>query len=133
MKIFSDNKTEYYQNCGKCPKTRLSLNGKSDELLGERLKENYIDDFKCADCNNGTLCNSEKFIEEKLFCLERSINDSMFVKGARVCEEQCFVSRDNLTGYGSCLTLLLILNIIRSPPDMAVGDLSSVTNRKSSF
>nr|CAD2182715.1 unnamed protein product [Meloidogyne enterolobii] len=81
LKNKKDNKNEYYQNCGKCPKTRSSLIGTLDELLGERLKENYNDDFQCADCNNGILCNTEKFIEEKLFCLERSLNDSMVVKG----------------------------------------------------
>ncbi|KAL7079576.1 hypothetical protein ACQ4LE_001247 [Meloidogyne hapla] len=102
-----DYKYEFYQNCGKCPETNSLLN--TSELLRKRLTENHLDEVQCADCNNDTLCNTEKFIEEKLFCLEKSPNESQSIMGAIVCEEECFVSRNYTTGYvtqgcGNCST-----------------------------
>uniref|UniRef100_A0A1I8B449 Uncharacterized protein n=1 Tax=Meloidogyne hapla TaxID=6305 RepID=A0A1I8B449_MELHA len=95
-----DNKNEFYQNCGKCPfEANSSLISTTDELLRKRLTENQIDEIQCAECYDGTLCNTEKFIEEKLYCLERSPNDETFTKGAGVCEEQCFVARNYTTGF----------------------------------
>jgi len=53
--------------------------------------------------------------------LERSLNDSIVVKGASVCDEQCFVSRNNLTGYGSCLNEVAKFNYNRNTPGMAIN------------
>jgi hypothetical protein len=54
---------------------------------------------KCAQCNNSLLCNTEEFFEKKLFCFEKKENTLEKIKGIRVCENECFVYR-NESGNG---------------------------------
>uniref|UniRef100_A0A914LHI6 Uncharacterized protein n=1 Tax=Meloidogyne incognita TaxID=6306 RepID=A0A914LHI6_MELIC len=57
-----------------------------------------IPTIPCAECNNVTLCNTEMFFEKQVFCLEKLANETKIIKGAKICREECFVSRDFATG-----------------------------------
>jgi len=59
-----------------------------------------IPTIPCAECNNVTLCNTEMFFEKQVFCLEKLANETKIIKGAKICREECFVSRDFATGNG---------------------------------
>lgn len=61
--------------CGKCP----SINSLS---------------VKCSDCE-GPFSNTEKFYHNSLFCWNKTKEMNEAKTQLRVCDSQCFVSRDN--------------------------------------
>uniref|UniRef100_A0A1I8BU93 Galectin domain-containing protein n=1 Tax=Meloidogyne hapla TaxID=6305 RepID=A0A1I8BU93_MELHA len=97
-----DNLAEYYYNCGKCP-----ISTKSDEILSKKLNGVNINEIQCVECNDGNLCNSDKYFESQLFCWEKTKLKTNKTKGMKICEKECFVLRDiNGTveqGCGNCL------------------------------
>nr|CAD2174519.1 unnamed protein product [Meloidogyne enterolobii] len=106
---FSNNKgnnpNEFYYDCGKCPVNNELFKNTSNVTLSKRFVGTNLSEIQCAECNNGPLCNNEKFLEKQLFCLEKSENQTKIIKGTRICKDKCFVSRKLTTGNGRELLL----------------------------
>ena len=103
------NLNEFYYDCGTCPVNNEFFKNTSNVSLSKRLSGINLDGIQCAECNNGPLCNNEKFLEKQMFCWEKSENETKMIKGARVCRDKCFVSRNFTTGNGRELIFTFIL------------------------
>ncbi|KAF7637582.1 hypothetical protein Mgra_00002840 [Meloidogyne graminicola] len=79
---------KYKYDCGKCPIASSNKN----------LKEINSNTFPCAECKNSQLCNTKKFFEKQLFCLEKTENTTKTTNGIKVCNDKCFVHRNRNNG-----------------------------------
>uniref|UniRef100_A0A1I8BUC0 Uncharacterized protein n=1 Tax=Meloidogyne hapla TaxID=6305 RepID=A0A1I8BUC0_MELHA len=112
---YCNEENKVYKHCWKND-GNICKNKFEENCFTERTKDNGEFDFgcgkcqdihkKCAQCNNGTLCNTEAFFDNAKFCWEKSIDIRKPVSALRECGSQCYVSRDKdgkeNRGCGKC-------------------------------